>query len=305
MVWNNMQWYSYSLPFLLMQTFWMDTHWMDPYWWDTCWTDMYQLVGYVLVGYVCDSCWCTPFEWICIEWIRIAWIRIGGIRVEGKGIGGIRIGGIRFEWICVQNRCKPFEWIRIEWTRTGGIRVERIRIGGIRIGGIRFEWICVGYVWCAGYVWDMCGVRYANNLLKNPATKRLSGKKTTMRKNAKCDLSLAENKIENKWIVFGPIYRQLKKFMLVALSSSPTVYQLNKTRLITTLKLKLPSSKRSSMKLGLPKIHMEVDTPWVISVEDPWTQPVFSKRILRRDFDWQIWCPIKASFDVPETCSLA
>jgi len=26
-------------------------------------------------------------------------------------------------------------------------------------------------------VWDMCGVRYANNLLKNPATKRLSGKK--------------------------------------------------------------------------------------------------------------------------------
>ena len=35
----------------------------------------------------------------------------------------------------------------------------------------------MGYVKCAGYVWDMCGVRYANNLLKNPATKRLSGKK--------------------------------------------------------------------------------------------------------------------------------
>ena len=34
----------------------------------------------------------------------------------------------------------------------------------------------MGYVKCAGYVWDMCGVRYANNLLKNPATKRLSGK---------------------------------------------------------------------------------------------------------------------------------
>ena len=53
------------------------------------------------------------------------------------------------------------------------------------MGGIRFEWICVGCVWCDGYVWDMCGVRYvwdmcgvryANNLLKNPATKRLSGK---------------------------------------------------------------------------------------------------------------------------------
>ena len=46
----------------------------------------------------------------------------------------------------------------------------------------------MGYVWCDGYVWDMCGVRYvwdmcgvryANNLLKNPATKRLSGKKQT------------------------------------------------------------------------------------------------------------------------------
>ena len=45
----------------------------------------------------------------------------------------------------------------------------------------------MGYVWCDGYVWDMCGVRYvwdmcgvryANNLLKNPATKRLSGKTT-------------------------------------------------------------------------------------------------------------------------------
>ena len=29
-----------------------------------------------------------------------------------------------------------------------------------------------GYVWdMVGCVWDMCGVRYANNLLKNPATK--------------------------------------------------------------------------------------------------------------------------------------
>ena len=47
----------------------------------------------------------------------------------------------------------------------------------------------MGYVWCDGYVWDMCGVRYvwdmcgvryANNLLKNPATKRLSGKTLKM-----------------------------------------------------------------------------------------------------------------------------
>ena len=43
---------------------------------------------------------------------------------------------------------QPFEWIRIAWIRTGGIRM----------GGIRLEWICVGYVRCAGYVWDICVV---------------------------------------------------------------------------------------------------------------------------------------------------
>ena len=48
--------------------------------------------------------------------------------------------------------------------------------------GVRYVWDMCGvrYVWdmCGvRYVWDMCGVRYANNLLKNPATKRLSGKK--------------------------------------------------------------------------------------------------------------------------------
>ena len=47
--------------------------------------------------------------------------------------------------------------------------------------GVRYVWDMCGvrYVWdmCGvRYVWDMCGVRYANNLLKNPATKRLSGK---------------------------------------------------------------------------------------------------------------------------------
>ena len=46
--------------------------------------------------------------------------------------------------------------------------------------GVRYVWDMCGvrYVWdmCGvRYVWDMCGVRYANNLLKNPATKRLSG----------------------------------------------------------------------------------------------------------------------------------
>ena len=38
---------------------------------------------------------------------------------------------------------------------------------------MRYVWDICGI--CVGYVWDMCGVRYTNNLLKNPATKRLSG----------------------------------------------------------------------------------------------------------------------------------
>ena len=125
------------LRFLLMHTFWMDTHWMDTHSMDTYWW---------------DTCWTDTYWWDTYWW----------------------------DTYCKTCWCKRFEWIRIAWIRTGGIRVERIRIGGIR-----FEWICVGYVWCDGYVWDMCGVRYvwdmcgvryANNLLKNPATKRLSGK---------------------------------------------------------------------------------------------------------------------------------
>ena len=118
MVWNDMQWYSYSLPFLLMQTFWMDTHWMDPYWWDTCWR--YVLVGYVLVRYVCDSCWCTPFEWI-----RIAWIRTGGIRV----------------------------WTDTYWWDTYCKPADANVLNAYALHG----YVLVGYV-LNGYVWDMCGV---------------------------------------------------------------------------------------------------------------------------------------------------
>ena len=138
MVWNDMQWYSYSLPFLLMQTFWMDTHWMDPYWWDTCWR--YVLVGYVLVGYVCDSCWCTPFEWI-----RIAWIRIGGIRVERICIGGIRIGGIRI--------AKPADANVLNGYALHGY----VLVGYVLNGYVLVGYVLVGYV-LNGYVWDMCGV---------------------------------------------------------------------------------------------------------------------------------------------------
>ena len=64
------------------------------------------------------------------------------------------------------------------------IRIDRIRaylLNGCALNGyvlngyVLVGYVLVGYV-LNGYVWDMCGVRYANNLLKNPATKRLSGK---------------------------------------------------------------------------------------------------------------------------------
>ena len=70
------------------------------------------------------------------------------------------------------------------------IRIDRIRAyllngcalngyvlnGYVLVGYVLNGYVLVGYV-LNGYVWDMCGVRYANNLLKNPATKRLSGKR--------------------------------------------------------------------------------------------------------------------------------
>ena len=164
-----MQWYSYSLPSLLMQTFWMDKHSMDPhsmdpYWWDTCWR--YVLVGYVLVGYVCDSCWCTT-----LEWIRIAWIRIGGIRVVeririgGIRIGGIRMGGIRLEWICVY-MCDVLDMCGI-CVVIGGIRITKPADANlfktIRLTTFWMDTHCMDTYWWDTYGWDtfgmdMCGI---------------------------------------------------------------------------------------------------------------------------------------------------
>ena len=119
------------------------------------------------------SCSCKPFEWI-----RIEWIRIGGIRVEWICIGGIRIGGICFEWICQKNLLMQTFWMDTHWMDTyWWDTCWTDKYCRIRIGGIRFDWKCVGYVWCDGYVWDMSAARYANHLLKHPATNRLSGKK--------------------------------------------------------------------------------------------------------------------------------
>ena len=53
-------------------------------------------------------------------------------------------------------------------------------------------YVLVGYV-LNGYVWDMCGVRYANNLLKNPAMKRLSGKTALRCSNPRQEMTATDN----------------------------------------------------------------------------------------------------------------
>ena len=72
------------------------------------------------------------------------------------------------------------ETIRIDRIRAyllNGYALNRyVLVGYVLNGYVLVGYVLVGYV-LNGYVWDMCGVRYANNLLKNPATKRLSGKK--------------------------------------------------------------------------------------------------------------------------------
>ena len=58
----------------------------------------------------------------------------------------------------------------------------------------------MGYVWSDGYVWDMSGVRYANNLLKNPATKHLSGNSCSIGYGAKkLDHTLARKNDSPTW----------------------------------------------------------------------------------------------------------
>ena len=82
------------------------------------------------------------------------------------------------------------------------IRIDRIRAyllngcaldgyvlnGYVLVGYVLNGYVLVGYV-LNGYVWDMCGVRYANNLLKNPATKRRSGTKRTFLRNKKLHIT--------------------------------------------------------------------------------------------------------------------
>ena len=93
---NGMTWYSYSLPFLLMQ-------------WDaricfafTCIAipaDAYLLRGYVFNGCVLKGYVSNGYVWK--GYVYTEGTRIGGIRIEWIRIETISIDRIRVEWICV------------------------------------------------------------------------------------------------------------------------------------------------------------------------------------------------------------
>ena len=87
--------------------------------------------------------------------MRVEQIRVGGIRVNGNASHG---------------------YVLVGYVLNGYVLVGYVLNGYVLVGYVLVGYVLHGYVWCDGYVWDMCGVRYANNLLKNPATKRLSGK---------------------------------------------------------------------------------------------------------------------------------
>ena len=152
----------------------------DTYWWDMYWRDTFTIPAdaYLLNGYVCNGYVLVGYVWKGYVWNGYVWDMYDVLDMYGicVVIGGIRITTFWKCWICAM--C----WICVGY-----------------VWWIRLEWICVGYVWCAGYVWDMCGVRYANNLLKNPATKRLSGIKHIRN----VEMSFSTTNKRRKWTQTG------------------------------------------------------------------------------------------------------
>ena len=181
---NGMKWYAVMLIlFEWIRIEWIrtggirveDTYWWDMYWWDTFAipADAHLLNGYVCNGYVLVGYVWNGYVWNGYVWDMYDVLDMYGILVV---IGGIRITTFWMDTHCMDT----YWWDTYGWDTFGMDMCGICAMCWICVGyvwWIRLEWICVGYVWCAGYVWDMCGVRYANNLLKNPATKRLSGKK--------------------------------------------------------------------------------------------------------------------------------
>ena len=152
-----------------------DTYWWDMYWWDTF---AIPADAHLLNGYVCNGHVLVGYVWNGYVWNGYVWDMYDVLDMYGilVVIGGIRITTFWMDTHCMDT----YWWDTYVWDTFGMDMCGICAMCWICVGyvwWIRLKWICVGYVKCAGYVWDMCGVRYANNLLKNPATKRLSGKK--------------------------------------------------------------------------------------------------------------------------------
>ena len=151
-----------------------DTYWWDMYWWDTF---AIPADAHLLNGYVCNGHVLVGYVWNGYVWNGYVWDMYDVLDMYGilVVIGGIRITTFWMDTHCMDT----YWWDTYVWDTFGMDMCGICAMCWICVGyvwWIRLKWICVGYVKCAGYVWDMCGVRYANNLLKNPATKRLSGK---------------------------------------------------------------------------------------------------------------------------------
>ena len=142
MVWNDMQWYSYSLPFLLMQTFWMDTHRMDPYWWDTCWTDMYWW----------DMYWWDTFA-IPADAHLLNGYALNGYASHGYVLVGYVLKGyVLVGYVLNGYVCKTDANLLNGYALNGYVLVGYVLNGYVLVG-----YVLVGYV-LNGYVWDMCDV---------------------------------------------------------------------------------------------------------------------------------------------------
>ena len=159
-----------------------DTYWWDMYWWDTF---AIPADAHLLNGYVCNGHVLVGYVWNGYVWNGYVWDMYDVPDMYGILVV---IGGIRITTFWMDTHCMDTYWWDTYVWDTFGMDMRGIcAMCWICVGyvwWIRLKWICVGYVKCAGYVWDMCGVRYANNLLKNPATKRLSGKKILMSSSA-------------------------------------------------------------------------------------------------------------------------
>ena len=178
MVWHDMQWYSYSLPFLLlndmqgyvlhshtlpfllmpwyariclhshtlpfllMQTFWMDTHCMDPYWWDTCWTDTYWWDMYWWDTFAIPADAHLLNGYALNGYASHGYVLVGYVLKEKVLVGYVLVGYV----------CKTDANLLNGYALNGYVLVGYVLKGYVLVG-----YVLVGYV-LNGYVWDMCGV---------------------------------------------------------------------------------------------------------------------------------------------------